>query len=377
MLKSLYIRNYRNLKDFKLDTVDQVNLITGKNNTGKSTLLEAILIYASRGNLLDIAEIVQSHGEYLDPHRSNNNEESEYKALSSLFTNRIPGYKSEDAISIGEIQKTEYGDTPTSPATVALKFIKYTVEKEKGEDGIISSRRKIVSEDTIEEDYKIAFNVVLKNSTKQMFPLGNINFRRVGSAVRDFLDNVQYIKTGNIDKDINGILFDDITLTSKEKHVIDALKIIEPSTERIAFIERDKRFSRERIAIIKLENSKETYPLKSMGDGINRILTIILALVNSENGFLLIDEFENGLHYTAQEQLWKIIFKLSKDLNIQVFATTHSEDCISGFQRTLNNPQNNVTGRLIRLDNVDGVIQETQFSSDELKIADEQNIEVR
>jgi AAA15 family ATPase/GTPase len=69
-----------------------------------------------------------------------------------------------------------------------------------------------------------------------------------------------------------------------------------------------------------------------MGDGMNRILTIILALVNSDNGCLLIDEFENGLHYTVQENLWRIIFHLSKELNIQVFATTHSEDCIKGFQ---------------------------------------------
>ena len=65
-----------------------------------------------------------------------------------------------------------------------------------------------------------------------------------------------------------------------------------------------------------------------MGDGINRILTIILAMVNCENGYLLIDEFENGLHYSVQEKLWEIIFYLAKRLNIQVFATTHSNDTI-------------------------------------------------
>ena len=101
MLKSLYIRNYRNLKDFKLESLDQVNLITGKNNTGKSTLLEAIVIYASKGDLYEIAKIVESHGEYLNLNDGSDNEKSEYKALTSLFINRIPGFESEEEISIG------------------------------------------------------------------------------------------------------------------------------------------------------------------------------------------------------------------------------------------------------------------------------------
>lgn len=376
MLKSLHIRNYRNLKDFKLEKVDQVNLITGKNNTGKSTLLEAILIYANRGSLLEIAEIVQSHGEYLNPYRSDNNEESEYRALSSIFNNRVAGYNNEDAISIGELKKDLFNQFITSEKTIVLKFIRYIDEEQKDSKGVIYKNRKILTEDFAEDDYKIAFAVILNDKIKQVFPLGNINFRRVGSAIRDFSDNIHFIKTGKIDRDLNGKLFDNLILTDKEKHVIEALKIIEPDTERIAFVEKGER-QNERMPIIKLKDRKETYPLKSMGDGINRVLTIILALVNSEDGFLLIDEFENGLHYTAQEQLWRIIFKLSKDLNVQVFATTHSEDCISGFQRTLNNPQNNVSGRLIRLDNIDGVIKQTEFLSDELRIADEQDIEVR
>ena len=114
-----------------------------------------------------------------------------------------------------------------------------------------------------------------------------------------------------------------------------------------------------------------------MGDGINRILTIILALVNADNSFLLIDEFENGLHYTIQEQLWNIIFRLSKKLNVQVFATTHSEDCIEGFTKVLNYPDNGMGGKLIRLENNKGKIKQVEYNSRELQIAYEQNIETR
>jgi len=48
---------------------------------------------------------------------------------------------------------------------------------------------------------------------------------------------------------------------------------------------------------------------------------LIFALVNAKDGFLLIDEFENGLHYTVQPKVWELIFKLAKALNVQVFAS--------------------------------------------------------
>jgi AAA15 family ATPase/GTPase len=116
-----------------------------------------------------------------------------------------------------------------------------------------------------------------------------------------------------------------------------------------------------------------------MGDGINRILSIALAAVNSENGYLLIDEFENGLHYTVQEKLWRVIFKLAKDLKIQVFATTHSNDCIMGFEEVLNSSDKSldISGKLFRLERKGTKIETVPFEKNELKIASEADIETR
>ena len=83
-----------------------------------------------------------------------------------------------------------------------------------------------------------------------------------------------------------------------------------------------------------------------MGDGINRILTIILSMVNVENGYFFIDEFENGLHYSVQKDLWKMIFYLAEKLNIQVFATTHSSDCINAFQEVINDSKIKIKGQV-------------------------------
>jgi AAA15 family ATPase/GTPase len=92
---------------------------------------------------------------------------------------------------------------------------------------------------------------------------------------------------------------------------------------------------------------------------------------------LLIDEFENGLHYSIQENLWNIIFSLTQKLNIQVFVTTHSEDSIRCFEKTLNKVQNPLDGKLIRLDNDNGSIKQVVFNASELKIANDNDIEIR
>lgn len=363
MLDSLHIKNYRNLRDFQIDSVDRINLITGKNNTGKSTVLEAIAIYASRGDFSQIYQLLNNRGEdflrtdrlyrsFRDTREPHEIKESAVRSLSSMFTDRLVDFTGEGAISIGNCSHTK---------NIALRFVKYQENQMK----------LFFAEDENQEDYEYGFEI--KSGTEVIL----VPFERLyRSGFSGFSNNekFQFVRTANIDKEMNGKLFDSIALTEKEKYVIEALKIIEPNTERIAFVDENQG---ERTAVIKLSDVSKVFPLRSMGDGMNRILTIILALVNSENGYLLLDEFENGLHYTVQEQLWKIIFELSKRMNVQVFATTHSNDCISGFERVLNDSENTVSGKLIRLDNMAGTIKQVEFSSKEIEIAYNQNIEIR
>jgi predicted ATPase len=378
MLHSLHIKNYRNLKELKIDSVDQINLITGKNSTGKSTILEAIAIYASRGDLHCILQLLAERGEYFrQPEYSR---ELSIHTLSSLFTDRIIDFSTESTILIqgktGNI--TSCASTPLPDKFVGLRFVKYVDELQKTEQGDNIVKRRILSADechTAEADSsKIGFEVTVDGNLVVPVDIDSI-FPRYKHQSPRAENKFQFIKTGNIDGEINGELFDNIALTPKEQYVVDALKIVEPQVERIAFVKVEN--SQARSAVVRLSEATEVFPLKSMGDGINRILTIILALVNAEGGFLLVDEFENGLHYSVQEKLWKIIFKLATRLHVQVFATTHSRDCISAFEKVVNSPESSATGKLIRLDNVNGSIRQVEFRPDELKVADEQEIEIR
>lgn len=383
MLNSLDIKNYRNLKELKINSLGRVNLITGKNNTGKSALLEAIAIYATKGDLALIYQLLGERGEnFRRTEEDKNTTESNIRALSSMFTNRIVRFDNDGAISIGSIESTSSREKKSAKTFVFLRFVKHVDETQKDGQECMITKRRIALENEIDKQFeycKVNIEISVKSdvATFELNSNPNSPGRYGVMGIEPGLgatQSLQFIRTRNIDREINGKLFDSITLTEKEAHVIDALKIIEPLTERIAFVEEAPR---ERTAVIKLSNNPRVLPLQSMGDGINRILTIILALVNADNGFLLIDEFENGLHHTVQKQLWNIIFNLAQKLNVQVFVTTHSEDCISGFESVLNSPGNSLDGKLIRLDNENGTIKQVEFNAHELKIANNQNIEIR
>jgi AAA15 family ATPase/GTPase len=342
--------------------VAQVNLLCGKNNTGKTSVLEAIALLASGGDFEYIMQLLDEHGylNYQSPTLKKN--EMVVKVLSSLFSNREPEFFINKGIEI------KNGDN----------FVNIDLFYYAGDDfGEMGTNKTPLSEnDSITDYHKNNIGLQIRTNTRLFPKYREYLEKKISNKEYDFATNkFQFIKAGVISHTDNGKLFDNIALKDSEDTVVKALQIIESKTKRFTFVTSDN--SLERKAVIKISSVEEIIPLSDLGDGINRILTIILAAVNCENGFLLIDEFENGLHHTVQEQLWKIIFKLSKDLNIQVFATTHSNDCIRCFSKVLNEENNEVSGKLIRLDNKNGKIMPEIFTPEELDIATSRLIEIR
>ncbi|MEL7011141.1 MAG: AAA family ATPase [Cyanobacteria bacterium J06648_1] len=114
-----------------------------------------------------------------------------------------------------------------------------------------------------------------------------------------------------------------------------------------------------------------------LGEGMYRILAMAMSLVTSENGVLLVDEIETGLHYEAQTDMWRLILETAKELNVQVFATTHSWDCIAAYQEALSQVEDKSIGKLFRLDSKYGKLRAVEYDADDLDIAVRKGIEVR
>lgn len=156
--------------------------------------------------------------------------------------------------------------------------------------------------------------------------------------------------------------------------MVEALRILEPEVERISF---QSRLASNNGIIVKMRNQSKPVPLGSMGDGMRRILTIAMSLVGVNSGILLVDEIDTGLYYETLVDMWRLVIGTAIKQDAQVFATTHSWDCVSAFSKALQLSSDKNAGILLRLDNVGDRIKSTTYTADKLKIAVTETIEVR
>ena len=364
MLRSLEIRNYRNLRHLTIERLGRVNLLVGKNNTGKTSVLEAMAIYAEQGNELPtIRRLLRKRGEfYPDFDQLKSLPEQHFSSIKSLFTGRKVNFfedETDTGIYIGEIEEIR-----PDLDRLNIHIVRTYLASYSGKDG------------TEYNEYAIAQSLHQlegRESRVEIFINRNIFYRHRFALSDELLfaemyfakDNssvfLQFIDAKNETLETIQQLWGKVALTEAENEVLKALQIIEPSIQRFSLVGEGR-------AIIRLESGL-IIPLASMGDGVGRVFSIILSMVNCEsNGYLLIDEFENGLHYSVQEKLWEIVFYLSEKLGIQVFATTHSLDCVEAFSAVLNNgKQASSSGAMIRLENYEGNIEATVYDADEIQ----------
>jgi len=357
MINSFQIKNFRQIKSLEFEALGRVNLITGKNNTGKTSMLEALHIYAGQGGMMYLPELLV--------YRNEDFNSTETKSKSTFFNVDLETFlgffhayelvfEDKNAVKIG-----------TDNELLTLKFLEYYIENGKK----VYQKRTNGSYTTSPQGMSLSVNINSNDIRIDISQNNKLTLSRFSKQIDQYSSCfVHHRISDKLDE-----YWDSITLTPQETKVIDALRIIEPKIDGFNLINGE---GKKRKGIIKL-NDGTRHPLGRMGDGINRILAIILALVNAENGFLLIDEFENGLHFSVQEKLWEVIFKTAEQLNVQVFATTHSNDCVSAFAKIQQELEYSDTKLFRMFLNKNGEVRHREFTSEDLSIALEQNIEIR
>jgi predicted ATPase len=148
--------------------------------------------------------------------------------------------------------------------------------------------------------------------------------------------------------------------------------------ERVAVVGNEATSYRAtgRRVVVKLRDHAQPVPLKSLGDGVTRLFAAALALANSRDGFLIVDEAENGIHYSVQRDFWRLIMRAAHQHNVQVLATTHSSDCVTGFARAALE-SDEALGVYLRLERDGDQVQTVEYTEEELATVADQGIEVR
>jgi len=323
MCNSFIAKNFRTFEEIKISKLAKVNLFLGKNSVGKTALLEALYLHLHQNKMEAIESLLIKKEEHLS-HEDDSS--SVGSIVRHLFHNHQLSDFDKEGIVFSEITKQG------KPDKNKLTEIKTTIDED--DDEVLK---------------------VVKNKDKDHVLLGSdFNdftdfYRRSGFMRRHTLrpiktsNNLQFVYSSSSSSGDIVRMWDKIALTDKQDKVIEALQIIEPNLTGIKFVEQNHLQNHRQNRVAKASIDGEIVPFKSMGDGINRILYIVLSMVNAQDGYLLIDEFENGLHYSVQEQVWKVIFSLADSLNVQVFVTTHSSDCIKAFGLQWQDNENKAT----------------------------------
>jgi len=364
MLKTLRIENFRCFPAFELQQLGQLNLLVGKNNSGKTSILEAIQLLTSQSNLESLVELMIGRSEYISTDKRSGSQELDIRHL--FYGHKIPlGSKF-------SVCSNSHNDQ--EGITVTVQEIKEDIVKDIEQLSPFEDIRELAL--IIQWWGQENENIRLPLSSKEGLRLSHLRNLR-----RDFKNvpvNTQFVTSSSLTTEKMVELFDQVVLTPEEELVTQALQTIEPSIERIATVKFDKySYTGSRSGfIVRLANGDQRIPIGSMGDGIWRMLGLTLAIVSARNGVLLVDEIDTGLHFSTMSDMWKLIWETAKRLNVQVFATTHNSDCWKSLSEiaSMENPsKEGITIQRIEKDKPSSVV----FTERQIVIAAEREIEVR
>jgi hypothetical protein len=189
----------------------------------------------------------------------------------------------------------------------------------------------------------------------------------------------QFITTESIDSDDLVSLWDKVALTPNEELVLRALKFLDPAIQRIASQTTAPGYypAFRGGFIIKRSGHDQPIPIGSMGDGMWRMMAMAIAITQCKGGVLLVDEIDTGLHYTVMSDMWKLIYGAARELDVQVFATTHSSDCIKSLSEACSGELFEY-GNQVTVQRIDpGKTGAVTYTQSEIAMATERMIEVR
>ncbi|MBI4904130.1 MAG: ATP-binding protein [Acidobacteria bacterium] len=323
MLGQFEVQGFRCFRDFRIAGLKRINLIAGKNGVGKSALLEALRLYLKphTESLLDILEWRDAiapddavwRAETILPlfHDSLSGTPAMTLRADRLLQLRLAWHRRDDD-GTWQLDTTPLDSSPRDAQTKQVMRFEYPNE----------SRPYYF----LPLDGSIAISEPSSGARRaeQAF------LRYAGAKDQPAI----YLRSDALDSDAMSDLFERIVATDMEDQVNSIIRWIVPDAERLL----TKGAGTQRMLFVKRNGVGRPEPLKRFGDGAMRLTAIALALTCTRNGFCLIDEIENGIHYELFDDIWEKISLMSARLNVQVFATTHSKDCIDAFERAYRHP---------------------------------------
>ncbi|MCY4071074.1 MAG: AAA family ATPase [Chloroflexi bacterium] len=341
MYKSFRVKNFRCFKDLQINDLGRVNLIAGKNNTGKTALMEAMYILAGdrdprillRKNLRTAYRLSwdsEQHDAALNA--------SDIINWSTIFRNLATEHNIELYAAL---------DRPLLPLFLDSTTMSSTLRQFPRDS---ADYYKIVGDFFFDDIATVAQPDLLQiksehsDKTEHLLIVGNRVIGLTGVSKKPF--ESEFIGTRDKQGDrINAKRFSDLRRSVGTSNLCKVLRVIEPRISGLELL-----YDGYRTLIFADIGLDRLLALSGLGEGIQRMASLTLAMTDRSIGLLFIDEIENGIHYSVQKDVWKAIGQLARELDVQVFATTHSLEMIRAAYEAFSEEGNLDEFRYHRLD---------------------------
>lgn len=369
-IPNLTIKNFRGIDDLWIPHLGRVTLVVGRNGVGKTNVLDAIRAYATRGAVSDIWNLLEDRDEIISSEDEDDEPflEPDWSALfydhqmdRSIIISTEQKYR-KDQLSI---EYTTAGfDNPDSPDAAAIPVLRVGFRDRYHEiPWVYMPDQPLALSRSRRERRRILRRLSIPRIDQQ--PFDSILINSLGPETPSNQEIARY--------------WEKVALTPAAKVAMGALELVYASgVDGIAMLGMNRGLrNRNGIRpVIKLFETEARLPLRRLGEGAIRLFGLALALSCSQGGILVVDEIENGIHYTVHPEMWEMVLRIAKDHDVQVIATTHGWDCSWGFAQAMRlDPDSD--GTVVRIDQSQGGLTATEFRGDDLDEIAEQQLEIR
>jgi hypothetical protein len=363
---------FRCFEELSVTDLGRVNLVVGENGAGKSSFLEGMRLLRAGGNPMVLLASALARGEY-DSEEDDAGNQGRVAVLRFAFHGRrleedarfrIEGRGPDevDRIVTGELVDVVDQEAPTwGVASRGSGEVEWR--------GMFRERavRLRLDEGSASIDVPLEWSRGSAHRLRLMPPRWDARARA---------EIPVFLRANDIDDTVLGQLWDRVAATADKDVVVEALRRLEPHIRDVDLRAEPRLPFRSRV-VMRVENgSSSSAPIGSFGEGVAWLFSLALGAAATPNQQLLVDDIDAGLHHRVMAHMWAMVIDTARRRDLQVFATTHSIDCITALRRAcLDAPERATEIRVIRL--VKGGRAGITFTAEELDTAIEGEVEVR
>jgi predicted ATP-dependent endonuclease of OLD family len=338
-LETVTIHQFRGLRDLELKDLGRINLLVGLNNSGKTSVLEALSVYC---HPLDIKVWLSTA----------NQREQDIGVYRIRLLDAIKWLFTHNSASIVEPDKPIILISSTGLFSVKKLIASYEEQEEiwlseeinirniSNEEEIENdNEQEIENEDTprVRKGINLKIEVSLDDYQLSLlgeptnFPLWeDERFYRLPGKREPSLKTSVVTPSSHRSEVGQFRLLSEATFQNFKADVIQLLQQMDNNISDIEILLPPESMS-SRFNIYIQHKKLGLAPVSTFGDGIRRLLHIALKLASVKGGILLIDELESTIHTEALQSSFQWLVKWCTEMDVQLFATTHSLEAVDAL----------------------------------------------